>query len=632
MGNHMFLRTVMSATLAFVLGVAPTIAIIQATTVAAASDASSSSGIFITELQTRSVDDANEEFIELHNTTTEAIDLSDWRLEYMPATGTSWTSKIRGDQSVDPIYFIEPGEFYVLATENFSDQHGDVVVHQTLSSGSAEGGGHIRLLEPTSANDDIFDEVDKLAWGSANDTPQNTAPAIAPGQSQSIYRCFIGDELQVSHDNSIDFHVSEFPHPGYGYDCPVSDSDDSDEVHTDDPNEGEQKDSEDIGEDDDANEGDSSENHQDDSNDDAADDDGDKEADLPDDEDNKNPYNENEQTEEAAVCSESIVLSELLPNPEGPRSEFPREQHAFIELHNTSNETTSLYGCHLQTSASTTTVFSFEPSAVLEPHEYKAFYPEETAVFLPVSPSGTVYLLSGEGNVDDYEELQSVTYEAGMPEAASYSWLGEDEWSVTYAITPDAKNELLELRPCSDPNQERSPETNRCRNTVTAASTADLIPCGPGQERNPETNRCRLIDRPERELVPCGPGQERNPETNRCRSINAGQRQLVPCGPGQERNPDTNRCRNIESTASSLVPCGPGQERNPDTNRCRTVAQPNSEVMGVEDIKVAMEQDASHLMLSGLFFGAALSYGAWEWRREMRRLWQRVSRRLSRPR
>ena len=603
MGNHMFFQALTSIVAVFVLAVAPMLSIVFSVTAVSAQPYDSIPNIAITELQTRSVDDPHVEFIELYNSTNQIIDLADWQLEYKPATGTSWSSKIRGSQYVEPRYKINPGEFYVLATENFSQAYDDILVGQTLSSGSAEGGGHIRLLEPVFIDDseEVFEEADRVAWGSAVYIPDGTAPAVAPGQSHSIYRCFIGDELQATDDNSVDFLESEVPQPGFGYDCPMNESendelseppaDDSDEELADEEKDDEQQES-----------GSSKKDNNVDS--DAADSDGEAPAKDEEADEDENEANDDSDKSEVATCSDSIVLSELLPNPAGPRSEFPRDTHAYIELHNTSNDTVSLFGCHLQTS-NANTVYSFDDEVMLEPHEYKVFYPEQTNVYLPVSPSGTVFLLSGD-DMDDLEEQQEVTYEAGMPEAASYAWLGEEEWVITYKVSPNQQNSLLEVRPCDDSDQERHPDTGRCRNIITASSTADLVPCGPGRERNPETNRCRNIQNTERQLVPCGPGQERNPETNRCRSINAGQRQLVPCGPGQERNPET--------------------------NRCRTVAQPNSDQIEVEDIRVAVEQDRSHVMLSGLFFGAALSYGVWEWRREVRRLWQRVTRQLSRLR
>ncbi|HTE22146.1 MAG TPA: lamin tail domain-containing protein [Candidatus Limnocylindria bacterium] len=73
------------------------------------------------------------------------------------------------------------------------------------------------------------------------------------------------------------------------------------------------------------------------------------------------------------------------------------------------------------------------------------------------------------------------------------------------------------LTPCQA-GQTRNPATNRCRSTVVAASSA-LTPCKPGQERNPATNRCRSVLSAATTLKPCDAGEERNPKTNRCRKV-----------------------------------------------------------------------------------------------------------------
>ncbi len=72
------------------------------------------------------------------------------------------------------------------------------------------------------------------------------------------------------------------------------------------------------------------------------------------------------------------------------------------------------------------------------------------------------------------------------------------------------------LTPCKV-GQERNPDTNRCRTVVVASSL--LTACKAGQERNPQTNRCRAIGSTTNSLAPCAEGQERNPDTNRCRKI-----------------------------------------------------------------------------------------------------------------
>ena len=49
--------------------------------------------ILITELQTESLTDSNEEFIEITNISGETIDLSGWTIQYRAASGTSWSDK-----------------------------------------------------------------------------------------------------------------------------------------------------------------------------------------------------------------------------------------------------------------------------------------------------------------------------------------------------------------------------------------------------------------------------------------------------------------------------------------------------------------------------------------------------------
>lgn len=61
----------------------------------------------------------------------------------------------------------------------------------------------------------------------------------------------------------------------------------------------------------------------------------------------------------------------------------------------------------------------------------------------------------------------------------------------------------------------RNPETGRCKKIETAAAQT---PCKEGYFRNPETGRCKKIQETA-SLTPCKSGYERNPETNRCRKI-----------------------------------------------------------------------------------------------------------------
>lgn len=69
--------------------------------------------------------------------------------------------------------------------------------------------------------------------------------------------------------------------------------------------------------------------------------------------------------------------------------------------------------------------------------------------------------------------------------------------------------------------QTRNLLTNRCRKSLTAqvaGTSINLAACKPGQERNPVTNRCRSVAASAGNTAKaCSAGQTRNPDTNRCR-------------------------------------------------------------------------------------------------------------------
>ncbi len=569
--------------IAFILALSWPAAAFRSVLAEADSNSESAASVFITELQTHGslLDEDGElstdgtmEFVELYNPHDEYVSIDGWRLEFINQAGTTTRVVAAFHDTESTAIKIPPKEFFVISYEDYLPE-ADYYIEGRFASGYLNyHDGSVLLL------DDSEEVADLVGYGSA--TYYQEEPALSlEDPDTSLFRCFSDEGLVNSENNAEDFFISSQPSPWQAAAC-----DEPDAPGEDDTDNGSHDD-----------EGDSNE------------------QDNP--EDEKTDPDENTPTD-TDYC-DGIVFSELLPNPQGPRSEFPRAEHAFIELHNTTNDTVSLYGCGLQSSANTT-IYWFTEDDKLDGHEYRAFYEGETDVQLPVAPSGTVYLLT-----TDQKEADTQTYPAGMPEAASWSWFGNDTWEITYSTTPHQENEEMPLRPCPE-GQERNPDTNRCRNIES--STETLSPCPEGQERNPETNRCRNVAAAASQFVPCGPGQERNPETNRCRNINQAS-QLVPCGEGQERNPETNRCRSISSASTDLVPCGPGQERNPETNRCRNVVEPNSETMGVQDVHVAASSDNANWLLSGFVLGSVLLYGGWEWRLDAKRILLNVKRRLS---
>jgi hypothetical protein len=134
----------------------------------------------------------------------------------------------------------------------------------------------------------------------------------------------------------------------------------------------------------------------------------------------------------------------------------------------------------------------------------------------------------------------------------------------------------------------------------------------------------------ETEEKPCASNQFRNPETGRCKLLSTTTSTQTPCKEGQERNPETNRCRNIV-VASTPTPCKEGQERNVETNRCRTITKMSDANFGVQGIQAKADSGLAWYYWAGIA-GAillVLGYALWEWREELKRVWQRLQARFA---
>ena len=110
--------------------------------------------------------------------------------------------------------------------------------------------------------------------------------------------------------------------------------------------------------------------------------------------------------------------------------------------------------------------------------------------------------------------------------------------------TPPVEN------PCPA-GQYRHPETRRCRK-IEAEKT--ITPCKDGYYRSEETGRCRSIaSAAAKTLKPCPEGQFRNSATGRCKKIASTDDIAKECPEGFERNPQTKRCRKIKSASMPTV-------------------------------------------------------------------------------
>jgi hypothetical protein len=283
------------------------------------------------------------------------------------------------------------------------------------------------------------------------------------------------------------------------------------------------------------------------------------------------------------------------------------DDQQFIEIFNPTGGQINLEGCRLMTNRSNTKFYSFG-NRTLDPGKYRVIFINNTELDLTKGTSGTVYIVSPDGESDVSEQFYQ-----NLKQDTSWTWFGDDDWRQTYHPSPGEANTYEQFALCPA-GKERNPDTGLCRNVGFGGS--DLKPCRPDQFRNPLTNRCKLKDDGSG-LKPCRPDQFRNTETNRCKLISSASSSLKPCNGDQFRNPATNRCKKIDS-GDSLKPCDPDQERNPETNRCRKVrGAASGNLPKVEDVEAPVISGGYSWLLAGIAGGGVFAYAGWEWRREL---------------
>jgi hypothetical protein len=441
----------------------------------------------ISEIQIAGVDSTGVtndklEFVELHNQSGEAVDVTGWKMQYFASSRSAADMQNGASVASSGREVALSGNVPAYGTILLSSigyQAGALVYFDTSSSSTgwfAQSGGHVRLVNP---NKNV---IDHIGWGSAAQ-PEGTAIAtIAAGKSAERYVDCSHNFLIDTDNNRNDFAVVAAPSPGalnasYIDDCTVLPP-----------------------------------------------------ATIPEDEPGQGAGPPDEST-----C-EGIVITEILPNPDGTDV-----GHEFIELYNPTDTPLPLAGCSLQTSGSSK-VYAFGDEE-LNPHEYRAVYDSQTGLTLPNTAGGTVWLLSSTSELqaiayqagladDQVWAVDNATWQGSYqptPNAANVIIAvkpcpaGQERSLDTGQCRTVAKlavaiKTTAALAACSE-GQERNPTTNRCRSL--ASTVATLTSCKEGQERNPETNRCRTLASAESSLKPCDPGQERSPDTNRCRKVSA---------------------------------------------------------------------------------------------------------------
>jgi hypothetical protein len=151
----------------------------------------------INELQAASATATGDEWIELYNPCTTAINLNGWKIDYRSAANNNGGTLVTLTQSI-PVggYLLFVGPMYT----------GSATKDGTLSNGIAQSGGAVGLLTP---NDVRADSVSFDMLTTVNDFTEGT-PAKNPPKGQSIGRHPDGTDTE---NNNSDFQVYTTPTP-----------------------------------------------------------------------------------------------------------------------------------------------------------------------------------------------------------------------------------------------------------------------------------------------------------------------------------------------------------------------------------------------------------------------------------
>ena len=142
-----------------------------------------------------------DEFVEIVNAGTEAVDLSGYELAYRSAAGTSDVSLA----TLPGGSVLAPGAFLLFGGAGYAGAH---PADLSFATSVASAGGGVGLRDPSGAL------VDSVAWGTATNAfvegAVAPAPTIAPAPGKSAGRSPDGDDTD---DNGADFTEGD-PSPG----------------------------------------------------------------------------------------------------------------------------------------------------------------------------------------------------------------------------------------------------------------------------------------------------------------------------------------------------------------------------------------------------------------------------------
>jgi predicted extracellular nuclease len=150
----------------------------------------------VNEVSTGTTASAADEFVELYNPGTSALDVSGWKVVYRSAAGTSDTTLA----TIPTGTTIAAGGFYLLGGNAYA---GTATPDLSFSTGLAGTGGGVGIRDATGALDD------SVGWGTATNTLVEGSAAAAPPSTaapgSSIVRLPDGHDTDA---NASDFTIT----------------------------------------------------------------------------------------------------------------------------------------------------------------------------------------------------------------------------------------------------------------------------------------------------------------------------------------------------------------------------------------------------------------------------------------
>lgn len=158
-----------------------------------------SPNLVISQFQPGTAANANDEFIELHNTGALAVDLNGYRVVYRSQNGSGdvgpmalWTEST----------IVQPGQFYLIASNSYTGNAAPNLVYNTsqcaCSLSASNGGLAIRL-----GGQNTGTIIDSVGWGTGSNIFFEGTRTTAPGSGNSQARKLNG--CQDTDDNLTDF-------------------------------------------------------------------------------------------------------------------------------------------------------------------------------------------------------------------------------------------------------------------------------------------------------------------------------------------------------------------------------------------------------------------------------------------